>query len=180
MDGQKSSRGAEKRWAALLVVGVVAFIVLAALIEDPLADLAVAVADGHSDAVWTLCGWLVGWGALLYLATVAVVGLTGRRWWVLHGVVLVPLAAAAFAFMPSRTRRSAELDLEFWYLPDAFKNACNSWLFAILALALAAFLLPWLDRRGRNVPLSWFTVRRCGLVTWGMALLTLGVLLLLN
>lgn len=127
-----------------LVVAVVASFFTKDLWADAFDGLIGMLGDGSTAAAFV--GWLAGFPLLIYIAVI-LLGTRSwpsalRRTWWLGVLLLIPF----LSLMPSRTRRSASIENEYWYLGSFFDTYGVALLTIVLAGAAALFCLWWSTR----------------------------------
>ena len=128
---------------------LLAAVVVSGLTDDLWADGFDALIDalGGGSTAAAFVGWLAGFAVIVYgLAVLA----ARRRWpsafrrtWVLGVLLLIPF----ITLQPSRTKRSAVIEGEYWYL-GSFFDTYDAALITIVAAAVAGGLCVWQSSRG--------------------------------
>jgi hypothetical protein len=161
--------------AVVFVAAVIVSVLTKGLWADWFDGLIGLLGDGSTAAAFV--GWLAGFGVLIYgLFLLAV----SRRWpdafkrtWLIGILLFVPF----LTLQPSRTRRSASIQGEYWYLGSFFDTYGAGIITVVVAIA-SGLLAGWLVTRGSTDDLArnerWFVFPVAGAV---LAVGTLGTLI---
>lgn len=144
----REARRWERQWkirVGAFVVAVVVSLFTKDLWADWFDDLIGVLGDGSTAAAFV--GWLAGFAWLVYgLLVVAT-----RRWWPRALDRTWPVGVLLFipflTLQPSRTRRSAAVQNEYWYLGSFFDTYFVAVLTVFAAIVAGALIL-WLSTRG--------------------------------
>jgi hypothetical protein len=139
--------------AVVFIAAVIVSVLTAGLWADAFDGLIGLLGDGSTAAA--LVGWLAGFSVLIYCLVVVA---STRRWpdafrrtWMIGVLLFIPF----LTLQPSRTRRSASIRDEYWYLGSFFDTYQASAITLAAALGLG-LLVAWLTTRGAR------TVDRAG------------------
>jgi hypothetical protein len=150
--------------AVVFIAAVVVSVLTKGLWADWFDGLIGLLGDGSTAAAFV--GWLAGFGVIIYgLLLVAV----SRRWpdalkrtWLVGILLFIPF----MTLQPSRTRRSASIRDEYWYL-GSFFDTYQAGIITVVAALLAGLLVGWVVTRGSTEDLA--RKERFFPITWWVA-----------